>query len=223
MTRIVSETDGTLDKYIGDAVMAFWDAPIAHADHAVRGTEAALRMLEELDELSPHWAARGLPPIAIGIGLNTGPMRVGNMGSDLRLSYTVMGDNVNLGARLEGLTKYYGVRLIAAESTWRLVEHAFHGRELEQVIVKGKEEAVPIHEVIGRGAPPADLAADIAAWNSAKEAYAVRDWAGAEAGFRLWHEQRGCIIAANFLDLIEGYKREEPGPDWRPVRAMDTK
>jgi adenylate cyclase len=222
MTDAVFETGGTLDKYIGDAVMAFWGAPLDEPDHAGKGCEAALRMLERLATLQAGWRSRGLPPIEIGVGLNTGPMRVGNMGSDKRLSYTVMGDNVNLGSRLEGLTKHYGVRLIVSGATWEKVAGRFHGRQLDLVKVKGKDQAVPIHEIAGRGDAPPELAAAHAVWAAARAAYLARDWDVAEAGFRAWAE-RGDATARHYLEAIAEFRAAPPPPGWEGVTKMETK
>ncbi len=224
MTDIVFDADGTLDKYIGDAIMAFWGAPIPQQDHAARATEAALVMLERLDELREGWLAKGLPSIQIGIGLNSGPMRVGNMGSDRRLSYTVMGDNVNLGARLEGLTKYYGVRLIVSESTWQAVNGQFYGRELDRVVVKGKDLAVPIHEVIGRGVPTGQLATDLANWKQALADYREREWDKAEPIFKYWYDTYDQNLTADmYLKLIAEFRITPPDENWQAVNVMTTK
>src|SRR5438874_11678030 len=117
MTELVLDSGGTLDKYIGDAVMAIWSAPIDVADHAARACWVALRMQEELVALNKRWQREGKPKIAIGIGLNTGQMAVGNMGTAARFDYTAIGDQVNLGARLEGLTKEYGADILAGAAT----------------------------------------------------------------------------------------------------------
>ena len=138
MTEIVFQHDGMLDKYIGDAVMAVWGAPLPQPDHAKRACVATLEMGAKLAELNKEWQPKGWPKLAIGAGLNTGPMVFGNMGSAQHLSLTVMGDNVNLGSRLEGLTKMYGVSVIASEETVRSVGDDFVARELDLVRVKGK-------------------------------------------------------------------------------------
>ncbi|MGB5439170.1 MAG: adenylate/guanylate cyclase domain-containing protein [Gammaproteobacteria bacterium] len=148
MTRIIFERRGTIDKYVGDMIMAFWGAPVhdpQHHQHAVLG---ALEMLEKLVEMRPELEARGWPKIEIGIGINSGMMNVGDMGSEYRRAYTVIGDAVNLGSRLEGLTKFYGVRLIVSEST-RAGLDGIVLRCLDRVKVKGKNEPVTIYEPLG--------------------------------------------------------------------------
>jgi len=146
MTDLVLEYGGTLDKYIGDAIMAFWGAPLPQADHARRACECALRQMEKLRLLNAEW-----PPerrLDIGIGLNSGIMTVANMGSSLRMSYTLMGDNVNLGSRLEGTNKEYGTNIIVSEYTYGLVKDDFIFRELDVVRVKGKNKPVMIYELV---------------------------------------------------------------------------
>ncbi|RYZ65230.1 MAG: adenylate/guanylate cyclase domain-containing protein, partial [Proteobacteria bacterium] len=138
MTNLVFANRGTLDKYMGDAIMAFWGAPVHFPDHAVHAARCALQMLEKLKILQAEYRAKGLPEIDIGIGLNTGEMSVGNMGSDTVRSYTVMGDAVNLGSRLEGINKTYGTRIIISEFTYLEVKKHFICREIDWVTVKGK-------------------------------------------------------------------------------------
>ena len=149
MTDLVLASGGTLDKYIGDAVMAQWGAPIDIPDHASRACEVALRMQEKLGELNRAWKREGKREIAIGIGLNSGPMAVGNMGSTARFEYTVLGDNVNLASRLEALTKDYGVGILVGEAT-RQAAKGFVFREIDLVRVKGRANAAPVFELVGR-------------------------------------------------------------------------
>lgn len=156
MTDIVLENRGTIDKYMGDAIMAIFGAPIEYSNHPEKAVDAALGMLSKLKELKANWAAQGLPEIDIGIGINTGDMSVGNMGSRRIFSYTVMGDSVNLGSRLEGINKEYGTRLIVSESTRQALSADYVCRELDRVKVKGKKLPVTIFEVIGRGALDAE-------------------------------------------------------------------
>lgn len=154
MTEIILEDKGTIDKYMGDAIMAIFGAPVSYANHAHQAVYAALRMLEKLDQLKLLWKEQGLPAIEIGIGVNTGDMSVGNMGSTRIFSYTVMGDSVNLGSRLEGLTKEYGVRLIVSEFTHAQLGQEFVCRQLDRVKVKGKNKPVTIYEVMGLASHP---------------------------------------------------------------------
>ncbi|MFP4372883.1 MAG: CHASE2 domain-containing protein [Spirochaetaceae bacterium] len=146
MTDVILESEGTLDKYVGDEIMCFWGAPLAQPDHALRACKSAVRQIEVLEELNASW-----PPekrIAIGIGINSGVMTVGNMGSQGRMNYTLMGDNVNLGARLEGTNKMYGTTIIISEYTYGLVKDHVVARELDNIRVKGKNRPVLIYELI---------------------------------------------------------------------------
>jgi len=149
MTDVIFQHWGTLDKYIGDAIMAFWGAPIAQEDHAVRACRAALEMQQTLIKLQNRWDAQGRPRIDIGVGINTGAMVVGNMGSKTRFNYTIMGDNVNLASRLEGTNKTFGTRLIISENTYQAVHKEMLVRELDLIRVKGKLKPVKIFELVG--------------------------------------------------------------------------
>lgn len=150
MTKIILDSNGLLDKYIGDAIMAVWGAPIPIDNHADRALLSSLKMLDELEILQHKWKSEGLPFLDIGIGLNTGDMVVGNMGSNQRFDYTVLGDSVNLGARLEGINKNYGTRIICSEFTKQSLKQPekFILRELDNIQVKGKNEPVRIYEVM---------------------------------------------------------------------------
>jgi adenylate cyclase len=149
MIGIIFRHKGTLDKLIGDAVMCFWGHPIQTKDHALRGVVTALEMIQGVEELRGVLVLPGGAKFEIGIGLNTGPMVVGNMGAQSRLSYTVMGDNVNLGSRLESLNKYYGTKIIISDSTFNDVKDMVFCRQLDTIQVKGKAQAVTIYEPLG--------------------------------------------------------------------------
>jgi adenylate cyclase len=156
MTRIVIEEGGTLDKYIGDAVMAEFGAPIAYPDHALRGCRAALRMNAEVERLTAKWLAEGKEPFRIGLGVNTGTMVVGNLGSEQLFDYTVIGDEVNLGARLESLNKDYQTdkHIIISDGTYEAAGDAIEVRRLGEVKVKGKTRPVVVYELLGLAAAP---------------------------------------------------------------------
>ncbi len=148
MTDIILKYDGTLDKYIGDAIMAFWGAPIPMENHALKACMAAVEMLEALKVMNAKWIKEGKPALDIGIGINTGDMVVGNMGSSSRMDYTLMGDNVNLGSRLEGTNKFYKTHIIISEFTYQYVEDKIIAREIDLIRVKGKALPVKIYELI---------------------------------------------------------------------------
>src|SRR5450759_3604237 len=152
MVHVLFEHRGTLDKFVGDAVMALFGAPLEDPKHAEHAVQAALAMLKELEALNQAWAAQGRPTLAIGVGVNTGEMVAGNIGSETIMSYTVIGDAVNLGSRLESLNKQYGTTIIISEATRGRLEGRYDIRPLGDVVVKGKTQAVAIFEV--REAPP---------------------------------------------------------------------
>jgi adenylate cyclase len=152
MTRVAFRHGGTVDKFIGDAVMVLWNAPLDDPDHAGRACEAAIDMLAALDELSDRWEAEGLPRQEMRIGINTGPASVGNMGTSQRFAYTALGDTVNLGARLEPLNKAYGTSICISQATLEAAggEERFAVRYLDCVEVKGKTEPTAVYELIGK-------------------------------------------------------------------------
>jgi adenylate cyclase len=176
LTGIIRANRGTIDKYMGDCVMAFWGAPVETSDHAHLAVKAAMEMAHAVRDINADHRARGLPDIGIGIGLNTGTMCVGDMGSNIRRSYTVIGDAVNLGSRLEGLCKAYGVDIVVSESTRKLAV-SFAWQELDRVRVKGKEQAVAIFWPM---APAAQLGensgTELKIWGSFIRAYRSQDW-----------------------------------------------
>jgi adenylate cyclase len=150
MVQIVFHHKGTVDKFVGDMVMALFGAPLEDPQHAEHAVEAALDMIQELQKLNVKWAAEGRPALDIGIGVNSGPMIAGNIGSDQIMSYTVIGDAVNLGSRLESLNKQYGTRIIISDATRGRLTGAYTFRALGDVIVKGKTKPVAIFEVVDR-------------------------------------------------------------------------
>jgi adenylate cyclase len=156
MTDLIMEYKGTLDKYVGDEIMCFWGAPIPQEDHALLACKCALKQMEVLTKMNAEWPKER--NLNIGIGLNTGIMTIGNMGSAGRMNYTLMGDNVNLGARLEGTNKQYMTNVIISESTYAQVKDRVIARELDIIRVKGKNKPTPIFELIdvigGFGPPP---------------------------------------------------------------------
>lgn len=224
MTRIVFAEEGTLDKYIGDAIMAFWGAPIPQPDHALRACRAALDMLAELEHLNPRFEAAGLPRIAIGIGLSSGPMTIGNMGSDEFFAFTALGDRVNLGARLEGQTKSYGVSVIVCEATYAAVRNHMLCRELDLLRVKGKRAPERIYELIG----PIDRVQDrlrfVEAFEAALRAFRARRFGEAERGFENARTLAGDDRCSEQYRDLSAYLRLHPPPDdWDGVREATTK
>jgi adenylate cyclase len=152
MTKKILENHGTLDKYIGDAQMAFWNAPLDNGNHAKDAVRTALQMLESLDEFNKEVTAEGVPAFGMGLGINSDTVVVGNMGSDQRFDYTCLGDGVNLASRLEGQSKPYGVRIVLGTKTAEYVKDEYYTLELDCLAVKGKKEGVTVYTVLGKTA-----------------------------------------------------------------------
>lgn len=215
---------GTLDKYIGDAVMAFWGAPVRMDDHAARAVASALLMQQSALRLNAQFIERGWPPLKIGIGLNSGMMHVGDMGSKIRRAYTVMGDAVNLASRLEGITKVYGVGIAVGIAT-RNAAPGFVYRELDQVRVKGKNEPVAIFEPLG----PADQVSQaeigaLACWHTALSYVRSQQWDAAAALLvELQAADPQRYLYQLYQDRIAHYRAHPPGADWDGVTTFDTK
>jgi len=223
MTRIVQQHRGTIDKYIGDAIMAFWNAPVDLPDHATRAVQTALDMQDALQQLNREFAARGWPEVKIGIGVNSGRMSVGNMGSAFRMSYTVMGDAVNLGSRLEGITKQYGVGILATETTVRTdSEHAF--MKVDAVRVKGKETPVVIYEPLGpKVGLPESVRRDAEAFEIAFAAYQKQDWETAGKILAELNSRTPRPLYDIYLERIAHFRDAPPPPDWDGVFVYTTK
>ena len=176
LTNLIRANRGTIDKYMGDCVMAFWGAPVDTPNHAALASKTSMEMARAVKKINEDHRAKGIPEIGIGIGLNTGTMCVGDMGSDIRRSYTVIGDSVNLGSRLEGLSKAYGVDIVVSESTRRLAPD-FAWQELDKVRVKGKEQAVSIfYPVAVAGELSKEQAGELKLWAALLKAYRAQDW-----------------------------------------------
>ncbi|OGA13641.1 MAG: guanylate cyclase [Betaproteobacteria bacterium RIFCSPLOWO2_12_FULL_63_13] len=224
MSLVIRNNRGTLDKYIGDAIMAFWGAPVMDPEHPRQGVLSALLMQEEMYRLSEAFVARGWPPIKIGVGLNTGVMSVGDMGSKLRRAYTVMGDAVNLGSRLEGITKQYGVGIICGQRTRELVTDVIW-RELDRVRVKGKDEPIAIFEPLGfDNQVSKEKIEETKLWNQALRAYRAQDWD--QADMLLLNLQRmsgGAYLYETYAERVAHYRKDPPGPDWDGVWKFETK
>jgi len=224
MTHIIHHQRGTIDKYMGDAIMAFWGAPVTDPDHARHALLAAMEMIVKLDSLQDHFKARGWPPIKVGVGLNTGDMTVGNMGSEFRLAYTVMGDAVNLGSRLESLTKTYGVSIIVSEFTQARVPD-FTFRELDRVRVKGKDKPVTIYEPMG----PTDQTSqedhtELASYMRALDHYRNRHWVQARTAFEnLQAQNPQRLLYQLYQERIAYLVQHPPASDWDGTYTFMTK
>jgi adenylate cyclase len=218
MTKIIHEKRGTIDKYMGDAIMAFWGAPLDEPKHALLAMEASMDMLFGLKKMNEEFEARGWPEVKVGIGLNTGTMSVGNMGSDFRMAYTVMGDAVNLGARLESLTKQYGVSMIVSEYTAAAVpEYAYI--ELDRVTVKGKLEPVTIFQPLCKVEELSEVQKNmLAQYHKAINAYKNQDWEQAKVLFiELAAQDNNRMIYKIYLERISLFEKEPPPENWDGV------
>ena len=224
MTRVIHKNRGTIDKYMGDAIMSFWGAPLADSEHARHALYAAMEMMDELKIMQAEFRQRGWPEVNIGIGLNTGNMNVGNMGSEFRMAYTVLGDAVNLGSRLEGLTKNYGVNIIVSETTrTEIPEFAF--RELDLVRVKGKNEPVAIFEPIGhKNDLDKEVLSELTAYKQALLNFRAQSLDKAEVDFfNLNRDYPNRFLYQVYLDRIAFYRSEPPGDDWDGVFTHTSK
>jgi len=225
MSGIIRGTHrGTLDKYIGDAIMAFWGAPVEDAAHARNGVLAALDMQKECKVLNDKFAARGWPTIKIGVGVNSGNVRVGDMGSQVRRAYTVMGDAVNVASRLEGRTKGYGVGILVGEPTRNLVKDVVF-REVDRIKVKGKDEAVNIYEPLGlEGEVEKKQLDELKIWSQALRAYRAQQWDQVEVSLlNLQRMSPDCGLYQVYAERVAEKRRQPPAPGWDGVTAFDEK
>ncbi|MFO7606830.1 MAG: CHASE2 domain-containing protein [Desulfurivibrionaceae bacterium] len=225
MIPLVFEQRGTLDKLMGDAVMAFFGAPLPLLDHPARAASTALLMIEKLRELKQSGGVEGAEDLKIGIGLNTGEVTVGNLGSNIFMDYTIIGDAVNLASRLEGLNKIYGTSILCSEFTARELDERFLLRELDKVKVKGKTEAITIYELAGwRDRQPESSLTIFSLFDEGVAAYRGRDWQRAEQLFRRVLEGVPDDGPARlYLERIDEFRKNPPSADWRGVTVFDHK
>lgn len=224
MTGVVFRYNGLLDKYMGDAIMAVFGAPLDQPDHAVRACRTALSMMEELRKFRGKWKAEGRPVLDIGIGINSGEMVVGNMGSEMRFDYTVMGDSVNLGSRLEGINKEYGTHIIVSEYTYGQIKDHFVCRELDSVRVKGKQFAVRIYELIAEGKADDERYAFIGIFNEGVVKYKLGLWDEAAASFEKVLSVRPADRPSElYIRRCKELKRMPPEGAWDGVYVMTRK
>jgi adenylate cyclase len=235
LTNTIIDHEGTIDKYIGDAVMAFWNAPLSVAHHEVKACAATLAMIDSVDELNrerqEEAKSAGHPflPIRIGIGLNTGRCVVGNLGSHLRFNYSVLGDPVNVASRLEGQTKYYGVSIIIGSSTAEKAKEQFAILELDLIAVKGKKEPQTIYALLGRE----EFAGNIRfrelrkLYSTMLYCYRSRDWEGASEAIELCRSAEHNFGLTGLFDLyrtrIQAFRESAPPADWKGIFVAETK
>ncbi|MGZ5033621.1 MAG: CHASE2 domain-containing protein [Usitatibacter sp.] len=224
MTEVIQESRGTIDKYIGDAIMAFWGAPLADAEHAVHGLESALAMQKRIRLLDNEFIKRGWPILHVGEGLNCGEMNVGDMGSRFRRAYTVMGDSVNLASRLESLTKEYGVGILVSENIVKAAQ-GFVYREIDKVVVKGRHEGVGIYEPIGKvGEVGETQLQEIDRFHKALEHYRKQRWDDTEALLKnLSYAAPDNKLYKLYMKRVAYFRQTPPGPGWNGTWVFTTK
>lgn len=217
ITKEIFDHEGTIDKYVGDMVMAFWGAPISDPLHPQHAVDAAINMLTITEQLKPMFLAQGLPEVNIGVGVNTGKMNVGDMGSTYRRSYTVLGDAVNLGSRLESITKFYGVKLLIGEGTFdRLEKDRYLIHLIDRIIVKGKEEAIRVYEPVCFMEDATEVQKDqVQGFSEAYQLYLNQDWGACEIRLRqlidLYPER---VLFQVYLDRIDTLKQQSLPENW---------
>ena len=235
MSNAIQARNGTIDKYMGDAIMAFWNAPLDDPNHEANACDAALDMLERLEALNAERKqeaeANGKPfvPIKIGIGINTGRVTVGNMGSDMRFQYTVLGDSVNLASRIEGQTKSYGVPILIGARTAEAVKDKFAIVEIDFITVKGKSEPEVVYTVLGRKelAASSEFEGVRASMHQLLARYRAQDWRGAIKAAQACRVGNGLFHLDGVADLYEeriaAFEQNPPPADWNGVFALQTK
>ena len=226
MTRIALKYEGTLDKYEGDAIMAFWGAPIPQKDHALRTCLAALDMQKRLEQLRPKWIKEGKPPLSVRIGINTGIVIVGNMGGRDRFDYTVIGDSVNLASRLEGANKQYKSNIMISDFTYTHVKNKVAVRELDLIQVKGKTEPVKVYELLGTAEMEMteNQRQSLEMYHEGLKLYRSRKWEEAIAYMQQAYSlDENCYVAQIYTERANLYQITPPPPEWNGVFVMTTK
>jgi adenylate cyclase len=235
MTNAIIDHNGTIDKYIGDAIMAFWNAPLRDPGHEINACAAALEMLRRVETLNrqreqqAHDSGQKFIPIKIGVGINSGRCVVGNMGSDLRFNYSVLGDPVNLASRLEGQTKSYGVPIIVGSRTAQLAKDTFAIVELDCITVKGKTDAENIYTILGREdvARSEGFKRVQAGLSEMLSCYRAREFSRALDAISRSREANASFGLGHLADLYAArcsrFLKNPPPDDWKGVFALDTK
>jgi adenylate cyclase len=223
MTEIIFKNKGTLDKYMGDAIMAFFGAPITFSNHPEMACQAALESIEKLRELQNEFVKQDLPVIDIGIGLNTAEVSVGNMGSDIVRNYTVMGDGVNLASRLEGINKEYGTRIIISHFTYDKIKNLFTCREVDRVRVKGKTEPITIYELLSRKEKTAPLM-NLELFEEGLKLYYQKKFKESLQKFQMFLEKNPeDYLTKLYMDRGNEYLETPPSDNWDGVHDIKTK
>ena len=226
LTKILTRHRGTVDKYIGDAIMAFWGAPVHDDDHAVHACEAAVACQEKIAELNRKWIKEGKSALVTRIGISTGPTVVGNVGSHERMNYTVMGDNVNMASRLEGANKIYGAQIIVSERTYEATFGKFLFRPLGIAALKGKSKGMAIYELVGRKSEADDsCAAELCEnFTLGLKAYQAKNWNKAcEIFMDLSVKFPQDAPTIFYLSRSEHFQINPPEKDWHGMESQTVK
>ena len=224
MTSIIIENEGLVDKYMGDAIMAFWGAPLDISNHAEIACSSSLEMIVRLQKLQKKWKQQGIPFFDVGIGLNSGDAIVGNMGSSTRFDYTAIGDNVNLASRMEGLNKIYGTNIILTEKTFSLVEDKFETRKLDAVKVKGKEESIFIYELICRKNELSKKQRDfLDFYEQGLELYFQRKWQESIVSFQNALKLKDDKATNVLITRCQEFLQNPPSAEWDGIWTMESK
>ena len=223
LADIILKQRGTVDKYVGDGLMAFWGAPVPLADHAIHACRAALQCKQKVSQLNKQWQAAGQVAFPTRIGIHTGKTLVGNMGSSKRMNYTVLGDSVNLASRLESINDVYGTSILVSSSTYEQAAEQFHFRPLDVVTVRGKREYVLLYELMGeRGQTPSELVTLCETFKEGVDAYLVQDWETALSIFEtLGHQFPDDLATGIYLARCLTLRHNPPGPDWQPIVHLE--
>ena len=223
MSSVIMDHKGTVDKYIGDAIMALWGAPLDDAHHAANAVRASRTMMQTLQQMQIVWAEQGLPPIDIGIGLNTGTVSVGNFGSAQRFDYTVIGDNVNLASRLEGLNKVYGTNILISGATLEALKGRFTCRFVDLVRVKGKGKPVEIYEPIMEGEAPDSLRKELEEFSHAIALYRQKAFGQALLIIKQLQMNKQDSLYKLYIARIKFFQANPPPAEWDGVYTATSK
>jgi adenylate cyclase len=225
MSSAILDFDGTINQFLGDAIFAYWGAPIDQDDHALRACRAALRCLEFLRKLEAKWVAEGLPARTYRFGINTGEVVVGNVGSSSRLKYTLIGDDVNLASRLENANKYYGTQILISEETYSLIKDQLVAREIDIIRVVGRSKPVKVYELMAdKGGLDQNKARSLQHFEAGLKAYRRREWKAAAS----WFEQVLDLVPEDipskvYVQRCNEYRKMPPSNDWRGVYELRAK
>lgn len=225
MTTSIHRNSGTVDKYIGDAVMAFWGAPDYLENHAFLACKSALECNEEVKNLNLLLTEEGFPPLNTRIGIHTGKAIIGNMGYEERLNYTAIGNTVNMASRLEGINKFYDTNILISNDTYKTVKELVVTRRLDKIIFKGKRNWITVHELLGiKGATKSELVQFADAYNKALELFYEKEWQDAALLFNKSEKLKpGDRASLRMIKYCNSYMENPPGKNWKGIVKLNSK